>query len=112
MLLHKDARADDQSPAWSHDGTRIAFVARVPQHSRIDVMDANGSHPRTLTMGQADAWNPVWLPHDAGIAFLRGLSGTGDLYVMRSNGKDVHKIAALATFQFAWADAALPRQTC
>jgi len=29
-----------------------------------------------------------------------------------TDGKDVHKIAAPAAFQFAWADVPLPKQTC
>ena len=112
-LLHADAHASDETPAWSHDGKQIAFVERVGQQERVSAMRADGSDVRTLTNQRfGDAWNPVWLPHDSGIAFLQGLNGTGDLYVMRPDGKDVHKIAPLATFQFAWAEAPLPRQSC
>ena len=113
-LLYSDPRASDETPAWSLDGERIAFVARVGQQSRIETVSVNGSNPRTLT--PADAWNPVWLPHDTGIAFLASaaglINGTGDLYVVNPDGKSVHKIANLATEQFAWADAPLPQQSC
>ena len=117
-LLHSDARASDEEPAWSHDGKSLAFVAHVGQlatpgeHTWIDTITATGSNLRRLTRGQADTWNPVWLPHDSGIAFLSGLGGSGDLYVMRQDGSGVRKITALDTPQFTWADATLPRQAC
>jgi hypothetical protein len=111
-LLHRSVQMSEEAPAWSRNGRSIVFVARRGQSTWLDEIDANGSNLRRLTTGEMDAWNPVWLPHGSGIAFLAGLNGTGDLYVMRPDGKDVHKIAALATFQFAWADAPLPRQSC
>jgi TolB protein len=110
--LLRSVQVSEQAPAWSHDGRQIAFVARQGQTFWIDAVDANGSSLRRLTAGQTDAWNPVWLPHGIGIAFLRGFGGTGNLYVMRPDGKDTHKIAALATFEFDLTTAPLPRQAC
>jgi TolB protein len=119
MLLHSDRGASDEDPAWSHDGNSLAFVEHVGQlagpaeHTWIETINASGSNLRRVTNGQADAWNPVWLPRDTGIAFLSGYTDSpGDLYVARPDGKDVRKIASLDTPQFTWTDAALPRQAC
>ena len=79
-VLHSDARGLRGPPVWSHAGTRIAFVVQAGPRSWIEVMDANGTSVRTLTSTHGSAWNPIWLPHDAGIAILAGTStGTDPL---------------------------------
>jgi len=112
-LLRSDAHASDETPAWSHNGRKIAFEEHVGQQVQVASINTDGSRLRTLTnMRLGDAWNPVRLPHDSGIAFLGGLNGNGDLYVMKPDGKDMRKIATLATVQSAWTDAPLPRRAC
>ena len=75
------------------------------------MMNTNGSHARDLPSPRLDAWNPVWLPHDTGIAFLRGDSsyGSGNIFVMRSDGRDVHQLThwhgRARTPQFSWTGA-------
>jgi Tol biopolymer transport system component len=109
-LLHTDAQGSDELPAWSHDGTSIAFASQVGRRTSIEVIDANGSNLRALTNGRSNTRNPVWLPHDAGIAYLVPASSTGSLLVMRPNGTDVHRIVLPRTGQFTWVDAALPQR--
>jgi Tol biopolymer transport system component len=50
-------------PAWSPDGTELAF-SRISRHlSTITIVGANGSHARTLTFaGNRDIANPRWSP--------------------------------------------------
>jgi len=109
-LLHADARDSDEMPAWSHDGTRIAFEVQAWPRSWIEVMRSDGTRVRTLT--SPDAWNPVWLPGDAGIAYLSPANGSGRLFVMRPDGNDVHRLEFHETEQFTWASASLPRPRC
>ncbi len=109
--LHKDARASDGAPVWSRDGTRIAFVVQAWPRSWIEVMQADGTKLRVLTVKRGAASNPVWLPSDAGIAFLAGAMGP-ELSVMRRDGTDVHRLAFQRTAQFTWVDAPLPQQRC
>jgi Tol biopolymer transport system component len=112
-VLHADARSSNEAPAWSRDGARIAFVARTGGHSSINVIDANGANLRALTKGGSEAWNPVWLQGDAGITFLAGATlDKGNLYVMRSNGTGLHRMALRHTEQFTWANGSLPGQRC
>jgi TolB protein len=83
-------------PAWSHDGSRIAFMSPAPdargRDPNYDIYVANrdGSHLRKLTSwpGQ-DGW-PAWSPDGRWIAFSSTHGTSGDalysLYVMRSDG--------------------------
>lgn len=71
---------DDDEPAWSPDGNRIAFVRRrVPEpremeNSDVFVIEARvGATPRRLTdFPGPDGGRPTWSPDGRWIAFLRG----------------------------------------
>jgi dipeptidyl aminopeptidase/acylaminoacyl peptidase len=71
---------DDDEPAWSPDGGRIAFVRRrVPEprdmeNSDVFVIEARvGATPRRLTdFPGPDGGRPTWSPDGKWIAFLRG----------------------------------------
>jgi Tol biopolymer transport system component len=111
-LLHTEARAADEEPVWSHDGKKIAFVGSRWPRSWIEVMSADGTHVRALRR-RGDPWNPVWLPGDAGIAFLaRWDEGAQGLYVMRTDGSHVHRVASLSGTQFTWVGTRVPRRRC
>jgi Tol biopolymer transport system component len=101
----------DQAPAWSHDGSQIAFLARHGSSGTIDVMSSDGSKTHAVTKPNVVAWNPVWLPHDTGIAFLSGgnVTRSGNVFVMRTNGRAVHQLThwhgRARTAQFSWTGA-------
>jgi dipeptidyl aminopeptidase/acylaminoacyl peptidase len=72
---------DDQLPAWSPDGTRIAFVsgrgsdADRTNDTNVFVMEARaGAEPKALTTwtGPDDQARPAWSPDGASIAYLQG----------------------------------------
>jgi Tol biopolymer transport system component len=84
------------SPAWSPDGTLIAFRREeVPQstfpwgHSHLYVMRADGSNPRRIGSGEnVDRRAPAWSPDGSRIAYGDGevvrtvnVDGTDDRYV-------------------------------
>ncbi len=63
----------DVTPAWSPDGTRIAFASnRSGGEFTLWVMNADGSNPRELTapLAQADVF-PTWSPDGSTLAFQR-----------------------------------------
>jgi dipeptidyl aminopeptidase/acylaminoacyl peptidase len=66
---------ESESPAWSPDGTRIAFTSGRGEDWDIDlvtdvyVMAADGGEPELLTDRSGTCANPVWSPDGTRIAF-------------------------------------------
>jgi TolB protein len=63
--------AEDSRPAWSPDGSRIAFTSDrddgddevcVMCDDEVYVMNADGTDPRNLTNNPAGDTQPVWSP--------------------------------------------------
>jgi TolB protein len=59
----------DSNPAWSPDGSRLAYAGIRDGNFEILVMDANGGSERRLTRDPAADWNPTWSPDGLRIAF-------------------------------------------
>jgi TolB protein len=60
---------EDDSPAWSPDGKKIAFVSVRAGVSQIFVMNADGTNVRQLTNGNAENIHPTWTPDSQYILF-------------------------------------------
>ena len=82
----------DNSPSFSPDGQRIAFMGRVHNHWEIFVMNADGSGRTHLTHGDVDLdpppsnVAPAWSPDGKQIAFLSNRDGPWRIYVMNADG--------------------------
>lgn len=61
----------DFDPAWSPDGSEIAFVRQRRDDSRIIVTDDAGRDARVLMVGGANS-SPSWSPDGSELVFARG----------------------------------------
>jgi len=81
--------ADGRGPAWSPDGTRIAFGRFSNDEGfTLWVMNADGSAVRSLGVGLG----PVWSPDGTRIAFSTSPIDLGDLWVMNADGSGRKKL--------------------
>jgi hypothetical protein len=88
-----DDGADDTSPVWSPDGSKIAFVSYRDGNAEIYVTSTLGGEAINLTQHPAKDWNPAWSPDGEWIAFasLRD-SLYWELYLMRADGSEVTRL--------------------
>ena len=83
--------ANDGNPAWSPDGTSIAFQRRanavgVRENPDIWVMRADGTHARRLTRHPAFDGDPAWSPDGRKIAFVRAWRNRMEVFTMTRDG--------------------------
>ena len=83
----------DHSPAWSPDGTRVAFVTSREHDYDIYSMSADGSDQRNLTRSYAYDSEPTWSPDGAKIAFISFRAEGAGIYVMNADGSDQKLLA-------------------
>ena len=77
-------------PAWSPDGTRIAFASKREGSFDIYAMNADGSETVRLTSTREDDSHPSWSADGERIVFSRGVPG--DLWVMNADGSEARAI--------------------
>ena len=78
---------EERDPAWSPDGSKIAFDAPSDGNYGIHTIDPDGSGDIALTSGNQDVW-PSWAPDGGRIAFASSRTGRSQLYSMRPDGTD------------------------
>jgi hypothetical protein len=80
---------DQFHPAWSPDGTRIAFSTQnADGDMEIHVMNADGSNIVQLTKGPGWSYLPAWSPDASRIAFVSNRDRNDEIYVMDADGSD------------------------
>lgn len=81
-------------PAWSPDGSQLAFISDRDGTARIYVTDADGSTPPSPITSPPEWYDhPTWSPDGGMIAArvrdigLGGIGGDGDILVMNADGQ-------------------------
>jgi Tol biopolymer transport system component len=102
-----------QNPAWSPDGSRIAYESTKSGNSEIWVMNADGTG-EPVNVSQHEAWDsdPAWSPDGTQITFMSRRAGQDDVWVVDAPPTTPSTPVALLTFSLgadaAWA-ASAPR---
>ncbi|HEX2740770.1 MAG TPA: hypothetical protein VHM69_09995, partial [Rubrobacter sp.] len=91
----------DNQPAWSPDGSRIAFQSGSTTNQEISVMNVDGSGRRQLTTTPVAEQEPAWSPDGSQLAFVAGTSGTDattdlEIWVMNADGSGLTQLTNTA----------------
>jgi Tol biopolymer transport system component len=86
--------SDDRDPAWSPDGTRIAFSSlregEFESSSDIYVMNEDGTGRIRLTNSSDVEGEPTWSPDGTRIAYTRCCpGGNSEIFAMNADGTSV-----------------------
>lgn len=85
--------AFDAQPAWSPDGSKIAFnTNRDGGDFEIYVMNPDGTGLRRLTTSPGEDSGPVWSPDGSKIAFQSRRDGDLEIYRMNADGTGVTRL--------------------
>ena len=90
--------AIDEHPAWSPDGTRIAFQSYRDGNYEIYVMDDDGGNQTRLTNNGARDERPSWSPDGTRIAFESTRDGNTEIYAMDDDGGNVDRLTNNSAF--------------
>jgi TolB protein len=77
--------ADERSPAWSPDGSQLAYLSLENGEQRLWLMKANGHERRvlvTMTAGDAATVSLAWSPDGQAIAFTASVETRLSLFVI------------------------------
>ena len=92
FLVRTQAEWKDGSPAWSPDGTRIAFYSERDGNAEIYIMNADGTAVTRLTRTRADEGYPAWSPDGRTISFDSDRDGNFDVFAMNPDGSNVRPL--------------------
>jgi len=102
------ATDNDQSPAWSPDGTRIVFARlasdwQTTHISSLWQMRPDGTDAEQLTTGYWDG-HPIVSPDGKQIAFYRyqGAQPDPHVYVMNANGHSADQLLSIQAAPTDW----------
>jgi TolB protein len=81
------------SPAWSSDGTKLAFSSSRSGDPEIYTVDQSGGNLKRLTATKLPDVSPVWNPKtNAQIAWVSGRTGLPQIYIMESDGTNQQRV--------------------
>lgn len=83
----------NQSPAWSADGSKLAFSSSRTGDPEIWVADANGGGPKRITYFKGPDVAPVWNPRtNSQLAWVSGRTGLPQIYTMDQDGANIQRM--------------------
>ncbi|ADE10760.1 Tol-Pal system beta propeller repeat protein TolB [Sideroxydans lithotrophicus] len=80
------------SPAWSPDGSQLAYVSFERGHASVFVQSLATRKRTVLADFPGSNSAPAWSPDGKQLALVLSRDGYSQLYLVRNDGKDLHRI--------------------
>ncbi len=80
------------SPAWSPDGSQLAYVSFERGHASVYVQSLATRQRTVLADFPGSNSAPAWSPDGKQLALVLSRDGTSQLYIVQNDGKDLHRI--------------------
>lgn len=87
-------RGTNTGPAFSPDGTLIAYSSSCGGNSELHVIRPDGAGMQQITRNPASDISPAWSPNGRQLVFVSDRSGAQQLYVIDSSGLNTRRLSA------------------
>ncbi len=78
--------AGDESPAWSADGTQLAYPVAIDGFQQLWIAQDRGRTGAVITDGRADHRTPSWSPQGTQLALISNVSGSPNVCLISRDG--------------------------
>lgn len=78
----------DRQPAWSPNGSKIAFTSDRDGDDEIYIMNADGTGEAQLTGSAGQDRRPEWSRDGSKIFFESNRDGNPEIYIMNADGSE------------------------
>jgi TolB protein len=99
LLLMKPYSGGLDWPAWSPDGTEIAFVSFASGVSQVHLLNVRLKQERELTSVSDGAYDPSWSPDGKYVAYAARENGQSYLAVNRRADNSQHRLPIAGTLR-------------
>lgn len=83
---------ENSAPAWSPDGTKIAYCARHGGDRQIWVYDFTTNQEKQITQGSGNKENPAWASNSLHLVYNSSDSNMSELYIINLNQNEAVQI--------------------
>lgn len=90
-LISKTNR-ENSAPAWSPDGSKLAYCAANGGTRQIWIYDFNTKQERQITQGGGNKENPTWAPNSLHLLFNSTGADSNEIYLINLNQPEAVKI--------------------
>jgi Tol biopolymer transport system component len=91
-LAESRALAVGRDPAWSPDGSYLAYAATVDAVSQVFVVPVSNGEPVQVTSEAIYAGQPTWSPDGRELAYVAERDGNWDIWLVSADGEDPYRL--------------------
>ncbi len=91
-ILITKANRENTAPAWSPDGSKIAYCARSKGERQIWIYDFNTKQETQITQGAGHKENPSWAPNNLHLVFNSSDPKSSELFIINLNQAEATQI--------------------